>query len=159
MFEFLIAGCIVFQNEVYYTDDATPTSQCQVIDEHPTNSSSIQLEDRTKVMQVPIHQLNPTTMTDPRYAEIVFTFETVYDANNCLESMVYLLEGEFAGNDVKCAKMVHEVFGNEFGSNPAVTENVIRMWAHRLRSYLKRPVVIPGGVQRRLESLTGLTGE
>lgn len=148
MIELILASCLVINGETY----------CKSTVEQPSSSSrEIIIEERQ--ITVPIYVLKSSEMNDVRYENVVFDFQTPFEANNCAESMLYLLEGSIQGVDTKCALMVQAAFGEDFQPNTSLAENVFRLWAHRVRNVLKRSVVLPGGLTTRLQITTGLVTE
>ena len=145
--------CLVVEGIEYCRkQEDTPTiQQNQEIETIP--------ETITPVSDAPIYQLNPETMEDPRYAQVYFTFNSVKTQNDCIESLLLVIENLPQRGNTICAETVSNAFGDEFITNPTVRENIFRMTAHYTRSVLKREFKLPLGLERRLTTATGLVIE
>ena len=145
--------CLVIEGIEYCRkQEDTPTiQQNQEIETIP--------ETITPVYDAPVYKLNPETMEDPRYAQVYFTFNSVKTQNDCVESLLLVIEKLPQRGNTICAETVSNAFGDEFITNPTVRENIFRMTAHYTRSVLKREFKLPLGLERRLTSATGLVLE
>ncbi len=145
-----VPGCLVIEGIEYCRKQDQPTTQQY----KPTTQ-----QDRKIEINTPIYKLDPETMQDPRYAQVFFTFNSVKTQNDCIESLLLVIENLAQRGDTACADTVIAAFGDEFITNPTVRENIFRMTAHYTRSVLKREFKIPLGLERRLTSATGLVVE
>lgn len=151
MLEFLIAsGCMLINNVQYCPQ--TPTEHPQTI---PSNDQQMQINEGE--FNQPLHMLNTVEMDkDQRYGQVWFSFNTPYDANNCAEALLLVLENKEQRSDSICDDRVLQAFGKDFAPNSKVAENVFRMWAHHVHGVLGRDPVLPLGLDRRLGQTTGL---
>ncbi len=150
MFEILLASCLIIDGAEY----CQTGSQQQVIQE---NRQEI-IEHRQVITNPqPIHVLDTSSMSDPRYGSVFFQFQSTKGANDCVESLLYILEDRPQSFKDQCAHQVISAFGDDFKSDKTVQTNVFRMWGHYVRNVLKREPLLPKGLDRRLEALTGLT--
>ena len=145
-----VPRCLVIEGIEYCRKQDQPTLQ--------QNQTTIQ-QDQTTEVTTPIYKLDPETMKDPRYGQVFFTFNSVKTQNDCIESLLLVIENLPQRGDTTCADTVTAAFGDEFITNPTVRENIFRMTAHYTRSVLKREFNLPLGLERRLTSATGLVVE
>ena len=109
-----------------------------------------------------IYDFDPMSVTDPRFGQIQFDVATAFDRNNCVESLLFLLEGRPQSAEVErtvCATMVDELFGAEFAPQSEVSRTVFRMLAHYSRNVQHQELRLPIGLSRRLTVTTGLTAD
>ncbi len=154
--------CLVIEGIEYCRkQEDTPTIQQNQEIETIQQNQEIETipETITPVSDAPIYQLNPETMEDPRYAQVYFTFNSVKTQNDCIESLLLVIENLPQRGNTICAETVSNAFGDEFITNPTVRENIFRMTAHYTRSVLKREFKLPLGLERRLTTATGLVIE
>ena len=152
-----VPGCLFIEGIEYCRKQDQPTIQQDQTIPQP-NQPTIQQDQQTEVI-TPIYKLDPETMKDPRYGQVFFTFNSVKTQNDCIESLLLVLENLPQRGDTTCADTVIAAFGDEFITNPTVRENIFRMTAHYTRSVLKREFKLPLGLERRLASTTGLVVE
>ncbi|MDJ0901059.1 MAG: hypothetical protein QNJ55_19840 [Xenococcus sp. MO_188.B8] len=144
------------QDQTIPQQDQPTVQQNQTI---PQQNQTIIQQDQTTEVTTPIYKLDPETMKDPRYGQVFFTFNSVKTQNDCIESLLLVVENLPQRGDTTCADTVITAFGDEFITNPTVQENIFRMTAHYTRSVLKREFKLPLGLERRLTSATGLVVE
>ena len=147
---------IIQQDQTIPQQDQPTVQQDQTI---PQQNQTIIQQDQTTEVTTPIYKLDPETMKDPRYGQVFFTFNSVKTQNDCIESLLLVVENLPQRGDTTCADTVITSFGDEFITNPTVQENIFRMTAHYTRSVLKREFKLPLGLERRLTSATGLVVE
>ena len=154
-----VPRCLVIEGIEYCRKQDQPTPQQEQPipqQEQPIPQQEQKIEIPTPIYSAPIYQLDPETMQDPRYAQVFFTFNSVKTQNDCIESLLLVVENLPQRGNTTCADTVTAAFGDEFITNPTVRENIFRMTAHYTRSVLKREFNLPLGLERRLTSATGL---
>ena len=153
MIELLIALMPVNSDQPKDCINIKGTMYCAI---EEVNNKPVLVKPSSSLPPVPIHQVDPNKITDSRYADVVFTYSTIKGQNDCVESLLFLLEGS-SGSNHSCALMVQGLFGAEFASNSQVAENIFRLMAKYQRSINKLEFVLPLGLDRRMKAHTGLT--